>query len=154
MAGMELFEQFRRQAEVLGLKDNAITEFVLKQQETHFRNVEQQKERDERQRERAEKERDHERAMERLRLTKDRNESRSSGTSFTPTFADAALKPTLPVYRDGEDLNGYLVRFERVAELLNVPNEQWAIRLAGLLTGKAVEIYTSLTKEESADYES
>lgn len=44
-------------------------------------------------------------------------------------------KPRLPQYQEGEDIASYLVRFERVAELLNVDRERYAVRLGSLLTG-------------------
>nr|XP_027232840.1 uncharacterized protein LOC113824300 [Penaeus vannamei] len=59
----------------------------------------------------------------------------------------------LPVFKDGEDITSYLIRFERIANLLNFKEETYAIRLGSLLTGKAVDIYTSLPPETTADYQ-
>jgi len=57
------------------------------------------------------------------------------------------------VYTDGEDIANYLVRFERVAALLNVDVDTYAVRLGSLLTGKAADIYTSLSPEITSKYE-
>ncbi|XP_037774824.1 uncharacterized protein LOC119571714 [Penaeus monodon] len=56
------------------------------------------------------------------------------------------------VYQEGEDFASYLIRFERVASLLDISEDSYAVRLGSLLTGKAVEIYTSLSPEITADY--
>ena len=48
----------------------------------------------------------------------------------------------------------YLVRFERVAGLLNVDKAYYAVRLGSLLTGKAAEIYISLSPEITSDFAS
>ena len=67
---------------------------------------------------------------------------------------DRINKPRLPVYRDGEDITSFLVRFERIAELLNLNRSTWAIHLGTLLSGRAVEIYASLTDTVTADFDS
>ena len=66
---------------------------------------------------------------------------------------DAVSRPSLPTYKDGEDIASYLIRFERVAELLKVSKDTYAVRLGSLLTGKPVEIYTSLSPEITSDYD-
>ena len=54
--------------------------------------------------------------------------------------------------QDGEDITSYLSRFERVAELLDVDPASYAVRLGSLLTGKAAEMYTSLSADVTKDY--
>ena len=66
---------------------------------------------------------------------------------------DPINKPRLPVYRDGEDITSFLVRFEHIAELLNLIRNTWAIHLGTLLSGRAVEIYASLPDSVTADYD-
>lgn len=61
-------------------------------------------------------------------------------------------RPSLPVYHDGEDIGNYLVRFERVAELLDIDHESYPVRLGSLLTGRAVNVYTSLSSEITSNY--
>lgn len=41
----------------------------------------------------------------------------------------------------------YLVRSDRVADLLKVDTDSYEVRLGSLLTGKAADIYLSLTPE-------
>ena len=74
----------------------------------------------------------------------------ASNNSISP---EGPIKPTLPVLKDGEDIATYLIRFERVASLLNLKRDTYAVRLGSLLTGKAVEIYTSLSPSITSNYD-
>ncbi|KAA0193329.1 hypothetical protein HAZT_HAZT005683 [Hyalella azteca] len=69
-------------------------------------------------------------------------------------LSDAAAKPKLPMYRDGEDITSYIIRFERIAELLQLNRSSYAVRLGTLLTGKAVQIYAALSPDVTGDYDS
>ena len=82
-------------------------------------------------------------------------QARAAGGVTNPTFhyTDAVARPKLPTYTDGEDIASYFVRFERVADLLNISRDTYAVRLGSLLTGKPVEIYTSLSPEITQDYD-
>ena len=53
---------------------------------------------------------------------------------------------------DGEDIDSFVRRFERVMEIQRVPRDQWCTRLAVLLTGKAAELYTRLPLDEVSDF--
>ena len=75
-------------------------------------------------------------------------------TSHTVSPAtDNASLPKLPLYRDGDDISSFLVRFERIAELLNLDRNSYAVRLGTLLTGKAVSIYASLPLDVIKSYD-
>ena len=67
---------------------------------------------------------------------------------------DRVEKPKLPTFRDGDDINSFIVRFERVAELLQIGRESYPIHLGSLLSGKALDIYASLSTEIIKDYSS
>ena len=54
---------------------------------------------------------------------------------------DPVFRPSLPSYKDEEDTATYLTRFERVAEMLVLLRDTFAICLGCLLTGKAAELY-------------
>ena len=62
-------------------------------------------------------------------------------------------KPTILKMTEGNDLEDYLAMFERVANQQHWPEDIWAKQLAGLLTGKAMADFASLSTEESLDYE-
>ena len=61
--------------------------------------------------------------------------------------------PKFPLYREGEDISNFIVRFERIAALLNISQDSYAARLASSLTGKAVDIYASLTADMTENYQ-
>jgi hypothetical protein len=58
------------------------------------------------------------------------------------------------MYRDGEDITSYIIRFERIAELLQLNRSSYAMRLGTFLTGKAVQIYAALSPDMTGDYDS
>jgi hypothetical protein len=46
----------------------------------------------------------------------------------------------------------YLHTFEKLAEEYEWPKETWAMRLAALLAGKALEAYARMDRDESKEY--
>ena len=53
--------------------------------------------------------------------------------------------PLLPSFVDGkDDLDEYLLRFEKCACVVKWNRSTWATQLSPLLTGKAVEVYNRL----------
>nr|XP_055067825.1 uncharacterized protein LOC129449084 [Misgurnus anguillicaudatus] len=51
------------------------------------------------------------------------------------------------------EVEKYFSHFERVAESLKWPKEFWTLLLQCVLTGRAQEVYSALTVEQSRDYE-
>ena len=62
-------------------------------------------------------------------------------------------KPRIPVYNNIDDLPTYFVQFERVCALLQLNDDDKAIRLACSLTGRAAEIYASLSQNTVTNYQ-
>ncbi|XP_035981034.1 uncharacterized protein LOC105924614 [Fundulus heteroclitus] len=60
--------------------------------------------------------------------------------------------PKIPQYVSGEDIENYLLRFERIARTWGWPEGEWACRLVPLLTGKALEAYTAMDEESAHSY--
>lgn len=54
---------------------------------------------------------------------------------------------------DSEDVEHYLITFERVAVACQWPTTDWAVRLAPLLTGKARAAYVSMDQDDALEYE-
>ena len=52
-----------------------------------------------------------------------------------------------------KEVDKYFLHFEKVAENLNWPKEHWTLLLQSVLIGKAREIYTQLSVEQSHHYE-
>ena len=64
-----------------------------------------------------------------------------------------AKAPRLPNFIDGkDDLDAYLLRFERFAQMRNWHRDDWAVNLSALLTGEALAVYTRMTAEEAMNY--
>lgn len=129
-------EELKAQAEFIGLAGADIAKYVI---------AAQNQAREDRANERADKaraaEREHELELAKIKVT-DRK-----------TCEDYASRPKLPIYSEGEDIGSFLIRFERIAKLLNISEETYAARLGSVLTGKCVDIYTGLSEEITSDYE-
>ncbi|XP_059184745.1 uncharacterized protein LOC131968014 [Centropristis striata] len=61
-------------------------------------------------------------------------------------------EPRIPQYENGEDIENYLLRFERIAKTWHWPEDEWACRLVPLLSGKALEAYTAMDEERAHWY--
>ena len=133
MAGQLTLAELRAEAEAMGLEGGDIVNFEYKQQEMH---------RDERAEERvarsvvdeAEREIEHEvRAADALEREKVREheirvvELTNSTDNFDQSMADAAMRPKLPVFKDGDDIVSFIIRLERIAAWLKLTPESYAV---------------------------
>ncbi|CAH1242361.1 ZSCAN9 [Branchiostoma lanceolatum] len=121
------------QAKEMGLEGPDILEFVEKQQAL---------EREERARER-DAQRKHELEMEALKL----KQAGKGGTGEVKAKA-----PRLPCYVEGEEIDGYLLRFERFARANEWKEHLWAPTLSALLTGKALDVFSRMSEADAKDY--
>ena len=65
-----------------------------------------------------------------------------------------AKVPKLPTFIDEKDeLDNYLLRFERFATSNNWDRSDWATCLSALLTGRALEVYSRLSEDHAVDYD-
>ena len=71
-----------------------------------------------------------------------------SGTHFDVT---KHIRLVPPFQEKGVDK--YFLHFEKVAENLKWPKEHWTLLLQSVIIGKAREIYTQLTVEQSSSYD-
>jgi len=148
------------QAERLGLQGQEALQFIRDQQELQrLERIEareeaerqreeatRQREEATRQREEAERQRQHEIAMA------DRGLNNQDMPMHRRNVNGKA--PKLPAFNDGkDDLHSYLQRFERFARTNQWADEEWAVSLSALLTGKALEVYSRLSEEDSSNYE-
>ena len=71
-----------------------------------------------------------------------------------PTRNKDAKSPKLPSFIDEKDeLDSYLLRFERYAENASWEKDTWAIKLSALLTGRAMDVYTRMSDADASDYD-
>ena len=96
----------------------------------------------------AEKRRAHDLEMKRLELS-----VATPGTPQEPRSDQSARAAKLPAFNENTDkMDAYLERFERFAENNKWQEDVWATRLSALLTGKSLEFYSRLSREEADDY--
>ena len=75
-------------------------------------------------------------------------------TKVDPTLKHSIKAPKLPPFdQENDNMDAYLKRFERYQESLKWPQEEWAVNLSALLRGKALEVYSRLSKEAAGNYE-
>ena len=75
------------------------------------------------------------------------------GTPQEPRSDQSARAPKLPAFNENTDkMDAYLERFERFAKNNKWQEDVWATRLSALLTGKSLEFYSRLSREEADDY--
>ena len=142
----------------LGLEGKDLLQFISEQQS--IEREERQKEREERKwqaeerklqmqidadRDKQAAERRHELEMRQLELGAQRG---NHSTGF-----DLAKSPKLPAFVDGKDeLDSYLLRFERFATSNGWDESKWASSLSALLTGRALDVYSRLSDTAAKNY--
>ena len=70
------------------------------------------------------------------------------GTHFDATKHIRLVRPF-----QEKEVDKYFLHFEKVAENLKWPKEHWTLLLQSVVIGKAREIYTQLSLEQSSDYD-
>ena len=92
-------------------------------------------------------------ALREMELKAQDQASGSSATTPPPRNKDAK-SPKLPSFIDEKDeLDSYLLRFERYAENASLEKDTWAIKLSALLTGRAMDVYTRMSDADASDYD-
>ena len=154
-------ERFIVLGKSLGLEKEELQKFVQEQKE-EWREKERM-EREDRQMEREERERERiatkelaelELERERLKLeaTPGRGDMQRGDPSIPPRGSNIKLK--LPVFQDGrDDMDAYLTSFERLMGVQKIPENDWAVNLGILLTGKARDVYARLDNVDAINYD-
>ena len=63
-------------------------------------------------------------------------------------------KLKIPPFEDGKDnLDAYLLRFERYVRSQNIEKKHWALHLSTLLRGKALEVYSRMSTDDALNYD-
>ena len=97
----------------------------------------------------AERERKRSLEMKRLEL----EVARIKDTPIRVDHTSAVKLPKIAPFQDGKDeLDSYLLRFERFARANRWEDERWAGTLSALLSGKALDVYSRLSEEAAVDY--
>ena len=142
-----------------GLKGTDLTKFVADQQandrEERYKRREHEKEMGRIALERKKLDNEHELVMLKNQnvghnVTIGSDELNSSGFQSEKT----CIYPKLPKFNGEKDnIDAYILRFERYAHIRGWHKEQWAISLGALLDGKALDVYSRLPLDHANDYE-
>ena len=115
--------------------------------EIHFAQIEAAKEQ-------AKIEAEKEHALKELELKAQQSQAGASLAATPPPRNKDAKSLKLPSFVDEKDeLDSYLLRFERYAENASWEKDTWAIKLSALLTGRAMDVYTRMSDSDASDYD-
>ena len=93
-------------------------------------------------------------ALKELELKAQQNQASASLAATARPRNKDAKSPKLPSFIDEKDeLDSYLLRFERYAENASWEKDTWAIKLSALLTGRAMDVYTRMSDADASDYD-
>ena len=157
LSGKDLSD-FVREQQKLAREDRAIERALEKEEKERAereREYERQNLMKEREFELKVKEFEHEKAMMEIKLQL--NENGDSKTNLVSTGYISGPKMTVPAPRmpplnAEDDLDAYLLRFERFAKAQAWPDSDYATNLSLCLTGEALEVYSRLSPEDSLEY--
>ena len=151
----------------LGYEDDSLHKFVADKQTKLEKKAELALQREERAREREdcilaheqhEKEAQREHEIKMAEANREMLEIKVQNLNEADKGANSGLikSPSIkiPACEDGrDDLDAYIRRFEHFAVSQGWKRESWAVSLSALLKGKALEVYSRLSPEESVDYD-
>ena len=162
------FERFIKIGQEIGLEGEDLMAFVSEREEKEARTTElaerkereaferKEKERiDDLEREERQRRREHERIMKELEVKQEQAKQPElpSKVSENKAYKPSPKLPKLPAFRDGKDeIDSYLLRFERYATAMNWPNSEWATSLSALLTGRSLDVYARLPADKAKVY--
>ena len=93
-------------------------------------------------------------ALKELELKAQQSQASTSPAATPPPRNKDAKSPKLPSFIDEKDeLDSYLLRFERYAENASWEKDTWAIKLSALLTGRAMDVYSRMLDTDASDYD-
>ena len=58
----------------------------------------------------------------------------------------------VPKFDKNDNLDSFFLMFERIAVSINWPEEEWAILIQQVVTGKSQSVVSALSDEQSFDY--
>jgi len=82
------------------------------------------------------------------------NRSEDEADNHSGTRTGRGRLPKLPSFdEDKDEIDAYLLRFERYANQMGWPRESWSLYLSALLKGKALAVYSRLPTGEGEKYD-
>ena len=99
-----------------------------------------------------EAEREHE--LQLARIKADQGSANHSGQGNPSQTSTGTGKPKLPRFSEKhDDIDTFIERFERFAESQGWQRDEWAVCLGPLLTGKGLQVFSSMPSEEALQYD-
>ena len=96
--------------------------------------------------------REHERALREMELASTHTSVASTTGTRAPTFKVEAAVKLVPRFNEN-DVESFLLSFEKIAQLNEWPVEKYAAVLQAHLSGKALKVFTELTTEQCQNYD-
>ena len=97
---------------------------------------------------------DKELALKELELKAQQNQASASLAATPPHHNKDAKSTKLPSFIDKKDeLDSYLLCFERYAENASWEKDTWAIKPSAPLTGRVMGVYTRMSDTDASDYD-
>ncbi|XP_071491677.1 uncharacterized protein [Diadema antillarum] len=144
--------------EKYGLQGEKLLTFAREERDKEVSRREANAARDERQKQREEQLKLAEEATKQKQLEleiAECNKDRHSSSSDSDSQGFQSALPLMQAFNENsDDLDAYILRFERHATLSKWPKGAWAPALGNLLTGRALECYTRLPTSEAEHYDS
>ena len=149
---MATLQELVLMGEKMGLKEKALQDFVTQQQNLA---------RDERERQRQHEKDKLDKEKDKLELEKEKLQLQLQSKETGDEGGDQGGNngshhklrgPKMAAYDEKDDMDAYIFRFERYAEMQGWKKDDWATYLSALLRGKALDVYARLTPDESKDY--
>ena len=159
----EVFEKLREQVNNMGLDEKAKNKFLMdewkrwcdKEERKEKREAEKEKRAAEEARQKQEEaQRQREFELEKLKLEVEAKKLERAQQDANRDGVYRPLgkvkSPELPSFVDGkDDLDSYLLRFERYAVVAKWEKASWATHISALLSGKALDVYSRLSEDEA-----
>src|SRR5215469_5907809 len=135
-------DEYIKQLKEAGINGRELKECIKEEKDRQDRREKVENERQER-----EKDREHQiRILELQQRTNQHHEEEDVLTH--------CKKFQLPNFLDGkDDIDSFLERFERIAEDNGWGRESWSSKLCTLLTGRAMEVFTKMSRDDAKDYD-
>ena len=99
-----------------------------------------------------EAEREHE--LQLARIKADQGSANQNGQGNPSQTSTGTAKPKLPRFDEKhDDMDTFIERFERFAESQGWQRDEWAVCLSPLLTGKGLQVFSSMPSDEALQYD-
>ncbi|XP_033726122.1 uncharacterized protein LOC117315829 [Pecten maximus] len=165
------YEMWLELGERLGFKETELQQFVRAKEQEYLDREERARKRDQekeyreeeiRKRDLEEAEKSRQFELEKLRMQTDiemarlkmEQERSEMSRSNSEEARSRSLRPKLPKFDEQkDDMDAFLERFEKFAIAQKWNTDNWAVSLSPLLTGKGLQVYSSMPSTQIDDYD-